>query len=70
MATPFVQGQLRDETLTIDIETSCGHCDRKINIRLDSDGKWDLQQTDAAPLVFEPSIDWKTFTKPNIIDDY
>ena len=70
MATPFVQGRLRGEKLSAEIETSCVHCGQKLHIHLDSEGVWSVSQPGAAPLVFEPEVDWTTFTKPNIIDDY
>jgi len=70
MATPFVEGRLRDEKLAVEIESVCAHCGGELHIRLDSDGKWTLRETEAAPLVFEPHVDWTVFDKPNIIDDY
>jgi hypothetical protein len=65
-----VQGRLRDEELAVSIKTSCAHCDEPIHIDLDSELSWTVKESDADPLVFEPRIDWGTFRKPNIIDDY
>jgi hypothetical protein len=65
-----VQGRLREKSLWVDIETTCAHCDEKVHIRLDSDGKWSVKQKDAPILVFEPEVDWATFSQPNIIDDF
>lgn len=70
MATPFVQGRLRDSLLTVRIDTECAHCRQEIHIDLDSAGVWRVEPPEANPLVFEPRLDWKNFTKPNIIDDY
>ncbi len=70
MATPFVEGRLRGEKLAVEIDTVCAHCAREIHIHLDSEGDWAVRETEAAPLVFEPDVDWKSFQKTNIIDDY
>jgi hypothetical protein len=65
-----VQGRLRGTALSVEIETSCTHCGKEIHIRLDSDGACSVKQKEAQILVFEPEVDWTTFTKPNIIDDF
>lgn len=65
-----MQGRLRGKALSVEIETSCTHCGKEIHIRLDSDGAWSVKQKEAQILVFEPEVDWTTFTKPNIIDDF
>ncbi len=70
MATPFVQGRLREETLSVTIETVCAQSGKEIIIDLDSDGKWTVTPTEASPLLFERDMNWKEFNKPNIIDDY
>ena len=67
---PFVQGQLGNEPLSVAISTECDHCARKIDITLDSDLKFQVDDADAGPLVFMPHLDWNMFTEPNIIDSY
>jgi len=52
------------------IETNCACCDKPLRITLDSDGVWNVDQKEATPMVFHPEIDWSTFTKANIIDDF
>jgi len=54
----------------VSIETECAHCGQPLHISLDSGLKYRVEEKDARPLVFEPRLDWETFTKPNIIDDY
>jgi hypothetical protein len=34
---PFVQGHLRNESITISIETECAHCSRSIRIEVGSE---------------------------------
>jgi len=70
MATPFVQGRLRSERLSVRIETECAHCARPIHIALDSAMRYSVEEAGAEPLVFEPQVNWETFTEPNIIHAY
>ena len=70
MTTPFVQGRLRQEALTVTIETECGHCHGPMRLTLDRDLAILDQDRGSTPLVFMPQVDWETFTEPNIIDAY
>lgn len=70
MAVPFVQGQLRNETISVTIKTECAHCQQPIHIIVDSEAGYELHAGEAQPLVFEPHINWETFTEPNIIHAY
>lgn len=70
MATPFVQGQLRNEKLTVEIETACVHCGQPLHISVNSDIQWSVREQDAAPLLFEPDVDWAHFSDATIIDAY
>ncbi len=67
MAAPFVQGQLRNEALSITIRTECGHCARAMRITVDSQLRYRVDDGGAEPLIFEPHVDWETFDEPNII---
>ena len=73
MATPFVQGRLRDENLVVEIESACAHCGREIQLRVDSEMHWSFLESetpDAQPLLFTPEVDWRHFTEPNITEAY
>ncbi len=70
MAAPFVQGQLRKEYLSVDIETECGHCGRAMHLTVDSELKFTVRDPGAELLVFEPEVDWTTFNEPSIINAY
>jgi hypothetical protein len=65
-----VQGTLRREELSVDVETGCAHCGLPIRFRAGSDGRYDARGDCSGLLVFEPSIDWTRFREPNIIDAY
>ena len=56
--------------MIVGIETSCVCCSKPLRITLESDGAWNVEPNDSAPMVFLPEIDWSTFTKPTIVDDY
>jgi len=65
-----VQGRLRNERLSVKIDSECGHCGRKLHLSFDSELAWSVEEGDADPLVFEPDIDWGHFRGANIIHDY
>lgn len=70
MATPFVQGHLRNEPLIVEISTSCAHCARPIQIQMDQDLNYTVHSPGAEPLIFEPELNWDKFAEPNIIHAY
>ena len=65
-----MQGRLREEHLTVIIETVCPHSGRPVTITIDSDMSFSVREDGAEPLVFMPQVDWETFAEPNIIDAY
>jgi hypothetical protein len=73
VATPFVQGRLRDENLVVEIESACAHCGREIRLTVDSEMHWSIQKSGisgAQPLLFTPEVDWQHFEEPNITRAY
>ncbi len=54
----------------MEVSTECGHCGRPLHLVLDSQGGYRVEEEEAEPLVFQPEVDWRTFSKPTIIDDY
>lgn len=70
MAAPFVQGQLKDQYLSVTVETGCAHCDRAMHIDIDSELKYRVRENGARPLVFEPNVDWDQFDESNILHAY
>jgi hypothetical protein len=65
-----VQGRLRKERLEVEIATSCAHCGRAMHIFVDDRLRWRVKERDADPRLFLPSIDWPSFRRRNIIDDF
>ena len=64
---PFVQGHLRNESLTITFRTECGHCAKPLGIEVDSECGYRVEPK-AEPLVFLPLVDFKKIKDPSIID--
>jgi hypothetical protein len=65
-----VQGQLRNEFVSVEIETRCQHCDQPLHITTDSKMQVSVREKDAAPFVFMPDVDWDHFAERTIIDSY
>ena len=70
MATPFVQGRLRERPLSVEIHTHCTHCEQPLDLTVDSNLRYQVEQSGAEPLIFQRNINWDTFTDPNIIHAY
>jgi hypothetical protein len=65
-----VQGRLRNERLSVEIETACKHCDRALHLTADSEMRISAHEAEAAPLVFIPDVDWEHFSERTIIDAF
>lgn len=65
-----MQGHLRGEKLTFEIETSCAHCDQPIHIEIDSDLNTCVREEGAEPLVHVPMVDVQKLPAPSIIDGF
>ena len=65
-----MQGHLRDEELSIEIETECVCCGRAIHVTADHELRWSVEEPGARPLIFEPDVDWARLEAPTIVDDY
>lgn len=65
-----MQGHLWRRKVTVEVATECAHCGELLHLELDSEGRYEVRETGAEPLVFHPDLDWSTFSKPTIIHDY
>ena len=70
MATPFVQGRLREEALSVTIKTECRHCAKPIVIEMDSELNYKLLEGPVNPLVFVPFVDFDKLAERSIIDAF
>jgi hypothetical protein len=65
-----VQGQLRQEKLTVSIQTECGHCHMPLHLEVDSELNFRVQEPQASPLVFVPRVNFQKLDDPSIIDAF
>ena len=70
IATPFVQGRLRNESLSVSVQTECAHCSRPLHLEIDSDLKYRVEGEATEPLVFVPLVNFSKLTEPSIIDAF
>jgi hypothetical protein len=70
LGTPFVEGRLRNEPMEIEIATSCAHCGIPIHIVVNDRSEVRVRESGAQPRVFIPHIEWESFRKATIIDDF
>jgi len=69
-AAAYVGGQLNNDYLSVDIDTSCKHCRQPMRITVDSNMRVSVNEKGAQPLVFMPDVDWTNFTEKNILQAY
>ncbi|NIO15511.1 MAG: hypothetical protein GTN70_00655 [Deltaproteobacteria bacterium] len=69
IATPFVQGRLRGTDLSVRVRTICAHCEKELNLEIDSDLNI-ITPEGAEPMVFIPEVNVFTLEAPTIIDDF
>ena len=67
---PFVQGQLRSETLSSTVSSQCAHCGQSLHLEIDSDLNYWVLEEDADPRVFVPLLDVDKLEDPSIIDAF
>jgi len=67
---PFVQGQLRHESLTVTIASQCAHCARPLRIAIGSDLSVQVEPEAAGALVFVPMVNFAKLRAKSIIDDF
>ena len=65
-----MQGQLRQEKLTVTIATECGHCHTPLHLEVDSELNFRVQEDRAEPLVFVPMVNFQKLDDPSIIDAF
>jgi len=70
VATPFVQGRLRNEPLSFRIESECACCSRPIRFRMDHDLSFELEEPDSDPMFFAPLVDFTRLQAPSIVDHF
>jgi len=70
VATPFVQGRLRDEPLTFDVESECACCKKPIRFTMRHDLSFTLADSSSDPIFFVPMVDFIGLKAPSIIEHF
>jgi hypothetical protein len=65
-----VQGRLRDEDLTVRVDTECHHCGTPLTLEIDRDMNITVENAGAEPLVFTPDVNPFKVEGPSIVDDF
>jgi len=66
---PFVQGHLRNESLSVMVRTACAHCARPMRIEVDSQLRYRALE-ESEPRIFVPLVDFEKLKDPSIIDAF
>jgi hypothetical protein len=66
---PFVQGHLRNESITITLDTECAHCSQPMRIEIDDQLRHRVV-TGTEPVIFVPMVDFEKLKDPSIIDAF
>jgi len=70
LATPFVQGRLRNEKLTVTVRTECAHCKAPMEMTIDSDLNITCRDSEYRPMVFMPDVDLLNLKDESIINAF
>ena len=65
-----MQGKLRNESLSFDIETECACCGKPIRFTMRHDLSFTLEDPSGDPLFFVPLVDFTKLKASSIIDDF
>lgn len=69
-ATPFVQGRLRNEQLTVAVRTECAHCKTPMELTIDSELNYTVRENGCKPVIFMPDVDLLNLRDESIINAF
>ncbi|MFC1889648.1 hypothetical protein ACFL4G_07825 [Thermodesulfobacteriota bacterium] len=61
---------MRDEALTVRIESKCAHCGTPMEIEIDSDLNIEPKDEGCNPVIFVPDVDLLNLQEDSIIDSF
>ena len=70
MATPLVQGKLRNEPLSFDIASECACCKVPIKFTMSHDLSYELGDPSSDPIFFVPLVDFTKLKAPSIVEHF
>jgi len=62
-----VQGRLRGEHLSVEINSECAHCSQPMRITIDSDLNHQVKEDGCEPIVFVPDVNFSKLEERCII---
>ena len=65
-----MQGRLRNEDLSVTVDTECHHCSEPFSLEIDSEMRISVGDTNAKPIVFTPNVNPFEVDGPSIVDDF
>lgn len=65
-----MQGKLRNEYLTVQIETECAQSSRPMKIEIDSNLSYKTEVAGCEPVIFVPDLDLFNLEDDSIIDSF
>lgn len=65
-----MQGQLRNEHVSVNVKTECAHCSKPMEIEIDSDLYFSVKAESSKPIVFVPDVDLFKIQDENIINAF
>ncbi len=65
-----MQGRLRNEDLSVRVDTECHHCSEPLTLEVDGDMNIRVNGFEADPLVFTPDVSPFEVEGPSIVDDF
>ena len=65
-----MQGRLRNEHITINVESECAHCSREMALEIDSELNIKAFDEECNPIIFIPDIDLLNLEEDSIIDSF
>ena len=70
MATPFVQGKLRNEALSFDIESECACCKAPIQFTMNHNLSFTIADPGSDPIFFVPTVDFTRLKAASIVERF
>ena len=61
---------MREEALSVQVATECGHCRRPLHIEIDHELRFRMLEEAAQPQVYVPLVDFDKLEDPSIIDAF
>ena len=65
-----MQGKLRNEPVTVRVETECAHCAKTMEMEIDSHLHVKPDDEKCEPIIFVPDVDLLNLQEDSIIDSF